>query len=207
MPIEVEARFRADGRAPLDALRDAPALGAAVLGPPATALEQDVYLDTRGGRVAAAGWACRLRSRGPDVRVSLKGPADAPAEGWLHERPEVEGPATADVDPSAWPPSDARDRLLELSAGEPLVERLRLLQERTERTVTLGGRAVGGLTLDVVTVRRDGSTRGGMRLVELELGPDADLDRDLEPLAQALLAVGGLSPEPRTKLEIALELP
>lgn len=207
MAIEVEARFRADGRAPLDALQAARTLGPASLGPPSTAFEQDVYLDTRDGRLAAAGWACRLRTRGRNVRVSLKGPPDAATEGWLHHRPELEGPAAEEADPRAWPPSDARELLLALSGDEPLVERLRLLQERTERTVTVGGRAVGGLTLDVVTVQRDGTARGGLRLVELELARDADAKRDLEPLARALMAVAGLTPEPRTKLEIALELP
>ena len=205
MAVEVEARFRADGRAPLDHLARASRLGPAVLGPAATALEEDRYLDTADGRLAAVAWACRLRTRGSRVVASLKGPADAPTEGWLHRRPEVEGPATASPDPRDWPPSAARDLVLELSGGSPLVERVRLRQERTERTVTIGGRDVGGLTLDVVSVERDGIAVGEMHLVELELSAGSDGERDLDRLAESLLAVGGLEPEPRTKLEIALE--
>lgn len=206
MALEVEARFRAPGRAPLDRLAVETSLGPALLGPPATALEHDQYLDTADGRLAAVAWACRLRRRGSDVRASLKGPPEGPTEGWLHRRPEIEGPATESRDPRDWPPSAARDLVLELSGGASLVERLRLLQERTERTVVIGGREVGGLTLDVVTVERDGARLGEMHLVELELSADGDADRDLGPLAESLLAVGGLEPEPRTKLELALDL-
>jgi hypothetical protein len=47
---------------------------------------------------------------------------------------------------------------------------------------------------------------GELYLVELELRPDADPERDLPALARALAAEPGLAAEPRTKLEIALEL-
>ena len=206
MGDEVEARFRASGRAPLERLAARAALGMAVLGAAKTVLEEDRYLDTADGRLRAARWACRLRSREGTTRISLKGPPETPTTGWLHRRPEVEGPASALVDPYAWPESPARSFLLELSGGAPLVEWLRLLQERTERAVAIDGRSVGGLTLDAVTAEQAGVRLGDLYLVELELRAEADPDRDLPALAQALAAEPGLEAEPRTKLEIALEL-
>ncbi|HEX9609599.1 MAG TPA: CYTH domain-containing protein [Candidatus Limnocylindria bacterium] len=206
MEDEVEARFRADGGAPLARLAVRPTLGRATLGAARTVLEEDRYLDTEDGRLRALRWACRLRSREGTTRISLKGPPATPATGWLHRRPEVEGPASPRVDPEAWPESPARALLLELSGGAPLVEWLRLLQERTERPVSIDGRPVGGLTLDTVSAERGGQALGEMYLVELELRPDADPERDLPALARALAAEPGLRAEPRTKLEIALEL-
>lgn len=206
MAVEVEARFSAAGRGALDRLAARASLGGATLGPARTVLELDRYLDTADGRLGSARWACRLRSREEITTLSMKGPPDAPVTGWLHRRPEVEGPASSHADPDGWPPSAARDLLRELSGGAPLVERLRLLQERTERAVTLDGRMLGTLTLDAVTVQRGGTWLGEMHVVELEIRAGGDADRDLAPLAEALALEPDLQPEPRTKLELALEL-
>ena len=54
--------------------RSSESLGRAVLGPARTVDETDRYLDTDDGRLAAALWACRLRSREGTTRISLKGP-------------------------------------------------------------------------------------------------------------------------------------
>ncbi|MGH2418652.1 MAG: CYTH domain-containing protein, partial [Candidatus Limnocylindria bacterium] len=137
MPTEVEAKFRAESAEPLAELATRPRLGRAVLGRPRTVDETDRYLDTADGRLEAARWACRLRSREGTTRISLKGPQVEGTVGWYHRRPEVEGPATPTVDPDGWPPSPALDLLATLRAGRPLVERLRLQQRRTERAVAL----------------------------------------------------------------------
>ena len=204
MGLEVEARFRSEGREPLERLAAETSLAHASLGPPRTVREEDRYLDTHDGRLRAARWACRLRSREGKTRISLKGPPDRPTAGWLHRRPEVEGPATASIEPDAWPASAARDLLLDLSRGEPLTEWLRLLQERTERTVTAGERVIGELSLDALVAERDGERLGELYVAELEIGEGEDPDRDLRALADALAARPGLSPEPLTKLELAL---
>ena len=205
MGVEVEARFRAETRATLERLATRPTLAAATLGPARTVLEEDRYLDTADARLGAARWACRLRTREGVTRISLKGPPDAPITSWLHRRPEVEGPASPTVNPDAWPESEARELLTRLSGGAPLVEWLRLLQERTELAVTLEARTLGMLTLDVVTVERDGRSIGELLVVEMEIRADGDAERDLGPLAEALAAEPGLRPEPRTKLELSLE--
>jgi triphosphatase len=207
MPAEIEARFAAADDAPLDRLATVEQLGPARLGPMRTADETDRYLDTPDGRLAAAGWACRLRSRGEGWRVSLKGPpAGDGSVAWLHERPEIEGPATSELDPRVWPPSAARARLRELASGErPMIERLRLVQLRRERDVAIAGHEPGTLSLDAVSIVQGGTEIGQLRVVELEL-PGGVGRAALEPLAAALGQIAGLAPEPRSKLERAVDL-
>lgn len=207
MAVEVEARFSATGPEPLTELAAAASLGAASLGPATTFDEIDRYVDTEAGDLAAARWACRLRSRGSKVIVSLKGPPSSDTDGWLHRRPEVEGPSTELLDPGTWPPSEARKRLLELSHKAVLHERFRLLQRRTERRVVLAGRKIGTLSLDEVAVEKGRQRAGTFHVVELELLDDGSADRAaLDDLAAALEAIPGLAPEPYTKLEHAIDL-
>lgn len=205
--LEVELKLRAETDAPLRTLAVADRLGPAALGPATEVAELDRYLDTADGRLSAAGWACRLRSRGGETRISLKGPPADGTAGALHRRPEVDGPATDDPQPAAWPPSPAREQLVQLSAGSDLAERLALRQLRTERGVSIDGERVGTLSLDRVRVERDGIEHGAMLVVELEMD-DLALDRGVDPasLGQALFAIPGLVAEPHTKLERALAL-
>lgn len=208
MRTEVEAKFRAQTGDPLDDLAERATIGRALLGPGRTVDEMDRYLDTEDRRLAAAGWACRLRSRDGAVQISLKGPPSDSDHGWSHRRPEVEGPATETIDPAVWPPSAAADLLADLAAGLPLSELLRLNQRRTERTVALvDGRPLGTLSLDRVRVSaHDVHDCEELFIVELELDPDSPRGEDeLAGLATALASIPGLAADPRTKLEHALE--
>ncbi|MEO8511065.1 MAG: CYTH domain-containing protein [Chloroflexota bacterium] len=208
--MEIELKYRARDDAVLARLAAAATLGPAALDPPRTFDELDRYLDTADGLLAAARWACRLRTRGGRTVISLKGPAAAerPSDpAALHRRPEVEGPATTAIDPAAWPSSEAREQLIGLARGGALVERLVLAQRRTERAVRLDGVRVGTLSLDRTEVLRAGERRGGLLVVELELTTDLALaSSSLDALADALGALDGLEPDPATKLELALEL-
>jgi len=205
MPIEVELKFRADTGAALDTLTSRDALGEARLGPATTFDEEDRYVDTADGRLAAALWACRLRTRGATVIASLKGPPEPPAEAaGLHRRPEVEGPARRSLDPNGWPPSAARDLLVRLAAGAPLRETLRLRQRRTERPVELAGERLGMLSLDRVEIEHRAERLDRLFVVELELDPAADATRHAATLGTALAEIPGLRADPLTKLEHAL---
>ena len=206
MPTEVEARFSASGPGPLASVATLERLGGALLGPPATTSEVDVYLDTAAGALGTARWACRLRTRGDRVTLSLKGRPDPTSGGWLHRRPEVEGPATEQRDPTAWPPSPARDLLEQLTGGAPLVERFVLHQQRVERPVAHGTHRIGTLSLDTVDVEHLGTPVGRLHVVELELRAGTEDEAVLQPLARELETIPGLVPEPRTKLDRALEL-
>jgi inorganic triphosphatase YgiF len=205
--IEAELKYWADDEQPLRALATASGLGPAELGPARIIAEVDRYLDTADLRLAAAGWACRLRSREGRTVVSLKGPSQHGPDDPLHRRPEVEGPADPALEPGAWRPSPALALLLTMTGGAPLVERFSLEQERTERAVVLDGARVGLLSLDRGTVLQRGVEVGRLTVVELELDPAALADGlDHAPLADALAAVPGLVADPASKLERALAL-
>lgn len=209
MPVEVELKFRAAGEEPLRRLAQTPSLADAELGPPVTYDELDRYLDTDDGRMAAARWACRLRTRAGVTRLSMKGPPEGAATTSVHRRPELEGPATDEPEPARWPASAARDLLDRLRGERALRERFRLRQRRTERPVIRAGTPLGTLSLDRVEVEADNERLGTLQAVELELhaaGPDAADAARLADLAAALAAIDGLEPERRTKLEHALDL-
>jgi inorganic triphosphatase YgiF len=205
--LESELKYRAEDESPLVALASAPNIGPAALGPARTVDELDRYLDTAGLNLAALRWACRLRTREGRTIVSLKGPAEHESGAALHERRELEGPATPDPSPSAWPASEARDRLREMTGDEPLIERLALAQQRTERAVLAESGPMGLLSLDRVRVLAGGKEIGRLLIVELELDPAALAGgTDPRPLASALSAVSGLHADPLTKLEHALRI-
>jgi inorganic triphosphatase YgiF len=206
MTTEVEARFRATSSGPLAVLAVVDRLGPASLGTAVASSEVDVYLDTPDGALARARWACRLRTRDGRTTLSLKGPPDPAAGGWLHRRPEAEGPATDARDPASWPASPAREMLERLTDGASLVERFVLQQQRVERSVDLGAERIGTLSLDTVDVEHDGATLGRLHVVELELRSGIQDETVLNPLAREIQRVEGLEPEPRTKLERALAL-
>jgi triphosphatase len=205
--IEAELKLRATGEASLEALTNAPALGRARLGPAVTVDEFDVYLDTPDRRLAAARWACRVRSREGRRWISLKGPAAHQRGEPLHRRPEIEGPGGADPhDPAAWPDSPARAKVLELAGEQRLAERVTLRQRRTERSVTLEDEEIGTLSLDRVEVLRHEASLGRLFAVELELA-DPERSASLAPeLLRALSSREGLAPEAASKLELALRL-
>ncbi|MBW3613212.1 MAG: CYTH domain-containing protein [Chloroflexi bacterium] len=206
MTLEVELKYRAADDGPLRRLAIAPMLGRADLGAADPVGEIDRYLDTDDGRLASARWACRLRHRRGTTRLFLKGPAVAGSGGGLHRRTELEGPATDELDPEAWPHSPARELLDRLRDGHPLEERVRLVQRRTERTVLVDGDPIGTLTLDVVRVEADGRQRGILHAVELELAAASQAHEALlDELDATLRTVNGLEPDDRTKLEHALD--
>jgi inorganic triphosphatase YgiF len=204
-PVEVELKFLASGPAPLRRLARRRRLGPARLGASKVIDEVDRYLDTDDGRLASSRWACRHRTRGERVIVSLKGPPEsASGSDGLHRRPEVEGPATVSLDPAAWPASPARQLLLELSGGRRLGERLALHQRRTERAVLVAEAQVGELSLDRVVVRRGPQRGGTLWSVELELAAGSAADLALiDALRAALRQLTGLAADPLTKLQHA----
>jgi inorganic triphosphatase YgiF len=206
--LETELKLRAS-EAALSALAREESLGPARLGPARTSDEVDVYLDTDDGRLAAERWACRLRSRDGRRLVSLKGPAEHAAGDHLHRRPEIEGPAPASAaelrHPAAWPRSPARDLVLRLAGDAPLIERLTLRQQRTERAVEVDERRVATLSLDRVVVEVRGAARGGFAVAELEVTAGGE-GPWLDEVAALLVARPGLEPEPASKLERALQL-
>jgi inorganic triphosphatase YgiF len=203
---EVELKLQTNDPMVLRRLARRRRLGDAMLGAPHTVDELDRYLDTPDGGFAAVAWACRLRTREGSTIVSLKGPRlGRVGRSVLHSRLELEGAATTDLDPQAWPASPARSFVRRLSGGHPLVERLQLRQRRTERSVEVAGERIGVLSLDRVEVIHERKPIGRLLVVELELTAGMPWER-AAGASQALEAIRGLHPDPRSKLEHALAL-
>ena len=139
-PVEVEVKLGVSAPALVRRLlrRPEPArlAGFEPLGPTHIVTVDDRYLDTQavGGRLALAIMRARVRQSGTSFTVTVKR-AGVEDRG-VTTRVELEGPATGSLDPAAWPASDARTALLEVAAGEPLVEIARLRQHRL--TILLG---------------------------------------------------------------------
>jgi CHAD domain-containing protein len=228
--IELELKYAVRDRDALLAVLDQERLAGLDVGPERAFVVEDRYVDTRDRAIERAGFAARIRDRTAGVQLGLKSlrrdrmgrrpldedtvdgldavdePLASPSGSRilaLHRRTEVEGPATHDLDPGAWPESDARALLVELSRGVPLVERFRVRQMRRLRELTEGASRVE-LTVDDVEVLRDGETLGTFVGLEAELASGDETV--LEALASALEATGLVVAEPLSKFELAAML-
>lgn len=171
---------------------------------------EDRYLDTAYGALDQAGFGARLRREdGGPVTLTVKStsrerpasPADdADDNPALSQRIEVEGPAGDRLDPDEWPPSAARELVDELRAGARLRVLFTIEQRRERSTLTLDDGPVL-VTLDWVAVFRGGRPLAAFSVLEVEAagGSVADLRR----LADLLEGTGYVTPEPRSKEEMA----
>jgi inorganic triphosphatase YgiF len=146
------------------------------------------------------GLAARIRTSPGGRRLTLKSLARRGA-GAVYRRLELEGGAGAGDDPRVWPPSDARDRLLDTVGGDPLTALATLRQRRLQRDVAVGSSVVE-LSLDEVEVAaQDGRTD---RWTELECELRSGDEADLAVLGAILAGRPGLEPATTSKLDRAL---
>jgi CHAD domain-containing protein len=175
---------------------------------------EDRYIDTARGALARAGFGARVRREGsgPFVltvkTVSTDRPAPAThqagkASRALTRRMEVEGPADERLDPDAWPPSAAQGLVNEIRGGARLRPLFTIAQRRERQTLMLDA-GPAEVTLDWVAVLRDGQAAGSFSVLEVEAKDGAG--ESLGRLAELLEATGFVTPEPRSKEEIARAL-
>ena len=202
-PVEVELKFRMTGTGAGERLLAAEDVaGFTALGPAVSVVQEDRYLDTPQGALAAAGYAGRLRMTKRGTVITLKGLRRADQGGALHRREELEGPADAATPPDAWPASPARAVVLEVAGDVPLVELVTIRQTRRKRDYERDGSVVE-LSVDDVAVVTDG--RVIERFAELEIELRKGEEAALEPLADLLSEIEELIPAETSKLERALE--
>jgi len=163
----------------------------------------DLYLDTAAttGHLRSAGLRARLRVSSGGVVLTVKGRSSAMADG-VTTRMELEAPATPDLDPAAWPPSPARELLIDTLDGTPLLEIAALRQRRHVRMLRNGATKVE-MSLDELSALEAAGGVLGTR-VELEAELKEGPAEPLLGLARALAAVAGLGPPLGSKLEFAL---
>lgn len=154
--IEVEMKYEVASRGAADRYLVAPELGPFVPDGQVSSIRvEDRYIDSADWALARAGFAARLRKTTRGTAISIK--AQNASAGRLQRREEIEGPADGSLTPSDWPPSQARNAVLELCGDEPLVESLTIRQLRRVRNLRSGSTRAE-LSLDEVEVISGGRT-------------------------------------------------
>ncbi len=202
MTMEVEAKFLVPDEETLARLIETASLAGYDVGPGATRRDADTFLDTTDRRLLAGGYYFRRRETTDGVRFTLKSLA-APADGVLR-REEIEALVAADVPVAEWPAGELRERVEQLSGGEPLEPLLTLSQVRVARVVRRSRREMAELSLDRVTATAPDGDRGWLEAEVEARGRGGDAD--VAALAAALRDEWGLVPEGRAKFSRALEL-
>ncbi|HYN69514.1 MAG TPA: CHAD domain-containing protein [Candidatus Eisenbacteria bacterium] len=175
--------------------------GLSATGPAVVVQHEDRYVDTAGGAIKRGGHAARIRRSGESDIVTVKSGEEV--RDGLADREELEGPAGDTGSPEGWPQSKARDLLLELVRGEPLVEQVTLRQERHKREFAADSTRVE-VSVDNVEVMVGEVVAGTFGEVEIEL---VDGDGAALPAIQAALAGdAALRPAKRSKVESALAI-
>jgi len=168
---------------------------------------EDRYLDTAGRALRAAGLVARVRTGPGGRRLTVKS-LTRRGQGAVHRRLELEGDADDDGarrdgsdDPRDWPPSPARDRVLEVIGAKSLEALATLRQRRLQRDIAMGAGVIE-MSLDEVEVTgRDGRRD---RWTELECELRSGEEGDLAALCELLLGRADLAPSTTSKLERAL---
>ena len=200
--MEVEAKFLVSDEATLARLIETASLAGCDVEPGEARRDVDTFLDTSDRRLLAAGYYFRRRETGDGVRFTLK-QLVAPSDGVLR-REEIEALVAADVPIAEWPAGELRQRVEQLTGGEPLEAMLTLSQIRVARVVRKGRREIAELSLDRVTASAPDGDRAWLE-AEVE-ARGRGVDADVTDLAAELRDEWGLVPEGRAKFTRALEL-
>ncbi len=201
-PVELELKYRVVDLAAAERLMAADRLGPFSAGSRARTIQlEDRYVDTSDGALTRAGFAVRLRQKGPETLVSVKSLARSDGPGGAVRRDELEGPAHRVAPAVEWPASDARSLVLEHAGDAPLVELVTIRQLRRQRQLKSTGARVE-LSLDEVDV----VTRGRVvdRFIELEAELVRGDEAALGALADRLATEPGLRRVDSSKLEAAM---
>src|SRR5215510_13740517 len=141
--MEVELKYRMTDVATGERLLAADELaGFQAIGPAERVEQRDRYLDTADGALESAGYAGRLRTTASGTILTLKGLERHDDGGAKQRREELEGPADPSQPPSDWPPSAARDAVIEIAGDRRLEDLVSLRQVRQKRDYARNGTVV-----------------------------------------------------------------
>jgi inorganic triphosphatase YgiF len=201
--LELEAKFDVLEPSTHSELAVASVLGHFRLGDSQALHVTDHYIDTKRRNFFGRGFYCRLRTGEGGVLVTMKGrrldETDDPPE--IYRREEVEQRlVNLSFDHSFWPEGPARRLANDVCKGEPLVPVLTLEQDRLERVLYEGDRAVATLTLDRVTSWTYQGEGLAFTVAEIELGP-LGMDADLQRASAAILSFSGIVPSTGSKFD------
>lgn len=210
---EVEAKFKAD-EATITAILDADRAGAFALHHTGAKSQNDLYFDTDGGHLRAAGCSLRIRQKGDASEMTFKGDrqsmgGDVQAVSRLEDEVTLpDGVRTMDdaglalyMDDEPSPLRRARD----IAGNQSLVPIARML---TERTIVEASNAAGAaieLAIDRCQADRLADDRQ-VHFVEVEIELKSGTYDDLvDAINDLRRTFPGLRPSANTKLERALD--
>ncbi|MBX3030757.1 MAG: CHAD domain-containing protein [Chloroflexi bacterium] len=218
VPHEVELKYRVADVAALRAWLDggwSSLLPDVHIGEATSKQVEDRYFDTAREVLRHHGFGARLRRSGGRHLVSVKSlvleggqdaadePEDDSGNDPLHRRIELEGPASASLDPRSWPNSPARELVEELRGAARLHGTFTIRQRRrVQELEAADGRAQ--LSLDEVRVLAGRAEVG--TFAELEVEAVGEAPQLLRRVAAALRATGLVEPTAGSKEQQARQM-
>jgi inorganic triphosphatase YgiF len=175
-----------------------------------TKLHVDRYFDTEDWSILAAAWACRIRRRNGEAKLTLKslhGP-----DGSVFVREEISQPIP-DEDPElsfSLPLGHVRDELAGNVGNMPVAELFRVTSERTVYEIARTGPEPVQIELDLDRSRIEAEKRtekaaGILNFTELELELVSGDTADIDTISTLLRDEAGLLPAKYSKFERGLQ--
>lgn len=200
--MEIEAKFAVPDEATWLRLQAIDQLAGYAVSPGETKQVHDTFVDTPDRSILTSRHVCRQREVDGQIVMTLK--SGQTVEGAVHRREELEITLERELPIGQWPPSEIRDRLLNLVGNVPLTPLFDQRQTRIIRWVTQADRTVAEMSVDKVALSIKGREQSYFE-VELELKASGT-EEDLARLAACLADEWHLQPEPRSKFSRALAL-
>jgi inorganic triphosphatase YgiF len=200
--MEIEAKFAVPDEAAWLKLQAVKKIAGYALSPGKTKRVHDTFVDTPDRAILASGHVCRKREVDGQIVMTLK--SGQTVEGAVHRREELEVTLERELPIGQWPPSEIRDRLLEIVGDVVLVPLFGQHQTRIIRWASHADRVVAEMSVDKVELSINGREQGYFE-VEFELKA-AGTEDDLAAIAACLQNEWKLEPEPRSKFARALAL-
>jgi triphosphatase len=209
VPVELEAKLLAPGRATLRALARLRQLGPYLLQPRDVVRLHSVYLDTAEFALAHAGVALRLRRQAGRWEATVKWAGEV--DGAVHARPELNVPMERPPRyPFALPAGPLNIHLAALVAGRPLqpvlVSEVRRRRMDVMTSSAPGGPPLAELALDAVHLHPPGDAEREETYAEVEIERTSGQRRDVNGLARLLRRRFDLAHSPDSKLARGLAL-
>ena len=200
--MEIEAKFTVPDPGVYWQLQTIESLAGYALATQEARSMRDTYLDTAKRDILAAGYSCRQRQMPDGIVMTLKSLDQA--EGAIHRRQEFEVSLPKAMSPAEWPESAARERVLQLSRGQPLKPLFKLTQTRIIRMLRQDEQSLAEFSLDRVWLIVYGKEHIYHEL-EVELLPSRP-EQILNAVVECLLDDWHLQSVQLSKFERALAL-
>jgi inorganic triphosphatase YgiF len=200
--MEIEAKFAVPDEATWLRLQSVDQIAGYALSPGQTKHVHDTFVDTPDRSILASRHVCRQREVDGQIVMTLK--SGQTVEGAVHRREELEIILEHELPIGQWPPSEIRDRLLNIVGDVALVPLFDQRQKRIIRWATKAEQVVAEMSVDKVELSINSREQSYFE-VEFEL-KETGTEEDLAVISACLQGDWDLKPEPRSKFSRALAL-